>query len=126
MWIGGNDADDAHVLKFTKQGKFLLQVGRAGASTGSNDMANSSRVAKIFVDPRANETYVSDGYGNRRVVVLDADTGEFKRYWGAYGNVPDDTDPGRYDPKAPPAKQFRTRSTVPSCRTTSCCMSATV
>ncbi len=83
VWIGGNDADDAHVLKFTKQGKFLLQVGRAGASTGSNDMANFSRVAKIFVDPRANETYVSDGYGNRRVVVLDADTGEFKRYWGA-------------------------------------------
>ena len=108
VWIGGNDADDAHVLKFTRHGDFLLQVGRAGQSQGSNDMQNFSRVAKIFVDPRANEAYISDGYGNRRVVVIDADTGEFKRYWGAYGNVPDDADLGRYDPRAPAAKQFRT------------------
>ena len=108
VWIGGNDREDAHVLKFTRRGDFLLQVGRAGMSEGSNDMANFSRVAKIFVDPRANEAYISDGYGNRRVVVIDADTGEFKRYWGAYGNVPDDTDPGRYDPRAPAQKQFRT------------------
>jgi DNA-binding beta-propeller fold protein YncE len=108
VWIGGNDRDDAHVLKFTRHGQFLLQVGRAGQSQGSNDMQNFSRVAKIFVDPRANEAYISDGYGNRRVVVIDADTGEFKRYWGAYGNVPDDTDLGRYDPRAPAAKQFRT------------------
>lgn len=108
VWIGGNDREDAHVLKFTRHGQFLLQVGRAGQSQGSNDMQNFSRVAKIFVDPRANEAYISDGYGNRRVVVIDADTGEFKRYWGAYGNVPDDADLGRYDPRAPAAKQFRT------------------
>jgi DNA-binding beta-propeller fold protein YncE len=50
---------------------------------------------------------VADGYGNKRVAVLDADTGKFKRYWGAYGNKPDDADLGRYDPKLPPAKQFR-------------------
>ena len=54
-----------------------------------------------------NEAYVADGYGNKRVVVIDADTGKFKRYWGAYGNKPDDTNLGPYDPDAPPARQFR-------------------
>ena len=107
VWIGGNGGPDAQILKFTRHGQFLMQVGQSGASTGSNDPANFSRVAKIFVDPRENEAYISDGYGNKRVVVLDADTGEFKRYWGAYGNRPDDTDLGRYDPHADPAPQFR-------------------
>jgi DNA-binding beta-propeller fold protein YncE len=64
-------------------------------------------VAKIFVDPKANEAYISDGYLNKRVAVIDADTGKFKRYWGAYGNKPDDKNLGRYDPDAPPAQQFR-------------------
>jgi len=62
----------------------------------------------VAVDPTNGEVYVSDGYGNRRVVVMDADTGKFKRYWGAYGNKPDDTDLGPYNPAAPVAKQFRT------------------
>ena len=75
---------------------------------GSNDTENFGGSAKIFVDPKANEAYVADGYGNRRVAVIDADTGKFKRYWGAYGNKPDDTNLGRYDPDAPPAQQFRT------------------
>jgi DNA-binding beta-propeller fold protein YncE len=108
VWIGGNDPKDAHILKFTKAGKFLLQIGHLGKSGGSNDTENFGRVAKIFVDPKANEAYVADGYGNKRVVVLDADTGKFKRYWGAYGNKPDDTNIGRYEPDAPPAQQFRT------------------
>jgi DNA-binding beta-propeller fold protein YncE len=108
VWIGGNVGTDAHVLKFTRAGTFIAQFGRKGQSKGSNDQENFGRVAKIFVDARTNEAYVADGYGNRRVVVIDADTGKFKRYWGAYGNTPDDTDIGRYDPKAPPAQQFRT------------------
>jgi DNA-binding beta-propeller fold protein YncE len=108
VWIGGNGANDAHVLKFTQDGKFIAQYGKAGQSKGSNDSENFGRVAKIFVDPRANEAYLADGYGNKRVAVIDADTGAFKRYWGAYGNKPDDTDLGPYDPSAPPAQQFRT------------------
>lgn len=108
VWIGGNGGPDAHLLKFTRTGNFLLQIGRKGANAGSNDRVNFGRVAKIFVDPKANEAYVADGYLNKRVVVLDADTGAFKRYWGAYGNRPDDTDLGRYDPTADPAQQFRT------------------
>jgi DNA-binding beta-propeller fold protein YncE len=107
VWIGGNDAKDAHVVKFSADGKFLMQVGRQGKSGGSNDTESFGRVAKIFVDPKANEAYFADGYGNKRVAVIDADTGKFKRYWGAYGNKPDDTDLGNYDPDAPPAQQFR-------------------
>ena len=107
VWIGGNGMKDAHILKFTKDGKFLMQVGRYGKNGGSNDTENFWRVAKIWVDPKANEAYIADGYGNKRVAVLDADTGKMKRYWGAYGNKPDDADLGKYDPNAPPAQQFR-------------------
>jgi DNA-binding beta-propeller fold protein YncE len=106
VWIGGSGAKDAQVLKFTKDGRFLLQVGRLGKTGGSNDPGNFGRPAKIWVDPKTNEAYVADGYGNRRIVVLDADTGRVKRYWGAYGNKPDDIDAGKYNPKAPPARQF--------------------
>ena len=108
VWIGGNGGPDSHLLKFTRQGNFLLQVGSSGGNAGSNDTENFGRVAKIFVDPKDNEAYIADGYLNKRVVVLDAETGAFKRFWGAYGNTPDDTDLGRYDPNAEPAQQFRT------------------
>jgi DNA-binding beta-propeller fold protein YncE len=107
VWIGGNGQKDAQVLKFTKDGKFLMQVGHMGKNAGSNDVDNFWRVAKIWVDPKTNEAYIADGYGNKRVAVIDADTGKMKRYWGAYGNKPDDADLGKYDPKAPPAQQFR-------------------
>ena len=107
VWIGGNDVADAHLLKFTRGGQFLLQLGKPGANAGSNDPVNFWRVAKISIDPAANEAYIADGYGNKRVVVIDVNTGERKRYWGAYGNRPDDTDLGLYDPAAPLAQQFR-------------------
>ena len=110
VWIGGNVGSDAHVLKFTQDGKFIAQFGKPapqGKSWGSNDLENFGRVAKIFVDPKENEAYLADGYGNKRVAVIDADTGKMKRYWGAYGNKPDDTSTGTYDPDAPPIKQFR-------------------
>jgi DNA-binding beta-propeller fold protein YncE len=107
VWIGGNGEKDAHLLKFTKDGKFLMQVGHFGKNAGSNDQENFGRVAKIWVDPKTNEAYVADGYLNKRVAVLDADTGKMKRYWGAYGNKPDDTSLGPYDPAKPPAQQFR-------------------
>ena len=98
---------DNMVLKFTQDGKFLMQIGKPKSSKGSNDIANLRLPAKIFVDARTNEAYIADGYGNHRVIVFDADTGKYKRHWGAYGHKPDDADMGRYDPKAPPAQQFR-------------------
>jgi DNA-binding beta-propeller fold protein YncE len=106
VWIGGNGAKDAHILKFTKDGKFLMQVGKFGQGKGSNDPENFGRVAKIWVDPKTNEAYIADGYGNKRVAVLDADTGKMKRYWGAYGNKPDDAKQPPYDPAAPAPQQF--------------------
>ena len=108
VWIGGNGTNDAHVLKFTQDGKFIAQYGRSGKTAGSNDTVNFGRVAKIFVDPKANEAYLADGYLNKRVAVIDADTGAFKRHWGAYGNKPDDANLGPYNPDLPPVQQFRT------------------
>ena len=123
VWIGGNGGGDSHILKFSRTGEFLAQYGMAGAhrSPGdegaddyiptyegdSSDMQNFGRVAKVVVDPTDNEAYVADGYLNKRVAVLDGDTGEMKRFWGAYGNAPDDTNLGPYDPDAAPAQQFR-------------------
>jgi DNA-binding beta-propeller fold protein YncE len=98
---------DSMVLKFTQQGKFLMAIGNPGASEGSNDVENLGLPAKIFVDPKTNELYIADGYGNKRVIVFDADTGKYKRHWGAYGHKPDDTNLGPYRPDAPPAQQFR-------------------
>ena len=105
VWLGGSGGDDAHILKFTRDGEFLLQIGRHGAGEGSNDLANFGQPAEIDVDPETNEVYIADGYGNRRVAVFDADTGEYKRHWGAYGNRPTD-EAYSYDPDAPLSQQF--------------------
>jgi DNA-binding beta-propeller fold protein YncE len=98
---------DSMILKFSPDGKFLLQIGKAGQSKGSNDPNNVRGPAKIWIDAETNEVYVADGYGNKRVVVFDADTGQYKRHWGAYGNKPDDVNPEPYNPAAPVSQQFR-------------------
>jgi len=99
--------NDNMILKFTQSGKFLMQIGKPGASKGSNDVENVKGAAKMYVDPKTDELYVADGYGNHRVIVFDAETGKYKRHWGAYGNKPDDKPLGRYEPSDPPAQQFR-------------------
>ena len=98
---------DSFIMKFTQDGKLLLQIGKPSSSHGSNDTENLGLPAKTFIDPKTNELYVADGYGNHRVIVFDADTGKYKRHWGAYGHVPDDTPLGNYQPDAPIAQQFR-------------------
>ena len=95
VWIAGRGAtgsgtSENQILKFDAKGKFLLQIGRRGKGTGSNDTANLGQPADIAVYPGTNEVFVADGYGNRRVIVFDATTGAYKRHWGAYGNRPDD------------------------------------
>lgn len=94
VWVGGNGPVD-QVLKFTMSGEFVLQIGQPGESQGNQDMENLGRPADVWVHPPTNELFVADGYGNRRVMVFDADTGEFKRMWGAFGNEPTD---GEADP----------------------------
>lgn len=101
---------DAHIIKFSRTGQMLLQIGHAGKVEGSDSKTGLNRPAGVRVDPSTNEVYVADGLGNHRVVVFDAETGAYKRHWGAYGDKPDDAALGPYDPSAPPAKQFRTVS----------------
>jgi hypothetical protein len=106
VWLAGNGQRDHQLLKFTLDGRFLLQIGRAGASTGSNDPANLNRPADTEVDVQAREVFVADGYGNRRVVVFDSETGAYKRHWGAYGERPHDNALPAYDPARPPSRSF--------------------
>ncbi len=114
VWIGGSqtragrngEPADGMVLKFTNTGKFLMQIGGRGPSKGNLDPTQLSGAANFVVDASANEVFIADGYGNHRVIVFDADTGKFKRLWGAYGKPPTDEPRPAYDPKAPPSTQF--------------------
>jgi len=112
VWLAGNGERDTQILKFSSEGKFLLQIGTHGVHHGSNDTANLWKPSRIFDDPGAGEIYVSDGYGNRRVIVFDRATGAYKRHWGAYGARPSDETLPPYDPAAPPSKQFSTAHCV--------------
>ena len=89
------------VLKFTTDGKFVKQLGKRGPLMSSTDLTQFGRVADLKLDPKANEIYAADGYGNHRVAVLDADTGEIKRIWGAYGKPPTDDALPNYTPDSP-------------------------
>ena len=100
VWVGGNDKDD-QIMKFTPDGKFLMQVGRADTPGGSNSTTRLGRPAHMVTDDAAGELYVADGYGNRRVIVFDAKTGAYKRHWGAYGTkTPTDDKLPAYQPVA--------------------------
>ena len=103
VWLGGNNCptngvprvepvNDDQLLKFTQDGTFVMQIGRSDGSSGNADTMNLHRPADQQVHPPTNELFVADGYGNRRVAVFDAETGEFKRMWGAFGNTPVDDD----------------------------------
>jgi len=90
VWIGGNGKTDHSLIKFTKAGKFVMQIGKKGQSKGNSDTFNVNMAADTFVHARTNELFVADGYGNKRIIVFDADTGAFKRMWGAFGKEPSD------------------------------------
>lgn len=116
VWIGGNGGGDAHVLKLTEDGDVVAQFGEAdarandmdGFTADSHDESSFGRVADVFVDSLENETYLADGYLNKRVAVIDAESGDMQRYWGAYGNEPDDDfDFGPRGENQEPAQQFR-------------------
>jgi DNA-binding beta-propeller fold protein YncE len=110
VWIGGNGQTDSHILKFTRDGKLIMQIGTPGLGgrAANADSTRFGRVAKISFDESKNEAFVADGYLNRRVAVIDMGTGKVKRFWGAYGETPSDSNPGTYDPDAPLIRQFRT------------------
>ena len=85
------------IMKFTMAGKLVMQIGKSGASTGNRDTANVHQATDVFVDTEAREVYAADGYGNKRVIVFDSETGKFKRMWGAFGNPP----PATFGPNVP-------------------------
>jgi 2-keto-4-pentenoate hydratase/2-oxohepta-3-ene-1,7-dioic acid hydratase in catechol pathway len=120
VWIASNGSQDHVVLKFSREGRLLLRIGRPGETGGSNDTARLGQPTAVEVDAEANEVYVADGYRNRRVIVFDAATGAYRRHWGAYGRRPVDGDtaappvpgtaqpwPISYDTTTPP-QQFTT------------------
>lgn len=88
VWVT-SQFDPSQVIKLTNDGKLLLRIGSREA-TSSNDTMNFAGPAGVYVDPKSNEVFIADGYRNRRVIVFDADTGAYKRHWGAYGRPPSD------------------------------------
>ena len=91
LWFSEESRGHA-VVKFTREGKFLLQIGEVDKTNGSNDTKLLGGPSGIDFDPADNEVYIADGYHvNQRVIVFDADTGAYKRHWGRYGLKPDDT-----------------------------------
>src|SRR6185503_8900741 len=72
VWLGGNScpsnglpglkpvADD-QLLKFTQDGKFVMQVGRSNQSKGNADTGNFHRPADAQLYPQTNELFVADG-----------------------------------------------------------------
>ena len=106
-YVWTNARESNLTLKFTRDGTHVLTIGRFDETGGSNDTELMGRPAEIWVDPVDNEVFVADGYGNRRVVVFDGETGSYLRHWGAYGETPDD----EYRPEpgsAEPSRQLRT------------------
>ena len=108
VWIG--TYMHHRVQKFTRDGKLVLTIGQYDKNAGSNDTTLLGGPSGIWVDPKTNEAFISDGYRNRRVIVFDGATGKYLRHWGAYGNKPDDTE--KFDPKTMASgalpKQFST------------------
>jgi len=107
VWIGGNGGGDSHILVFSRDGDYIRTIGMPGEPVDSNSETHFGRVAEIAIDAEANEAYIADGYTHKRVAVVDVATGAFKRYWGAYGNTPDDEADVTYTPGQPGPQQCR-------------------
>jgi hypothetical protein len=106
VWLAGNGKKDGQLLKFTMDGKFVLQIGKQGDGNDSNATDRLGSPADLAVDVAAKEVFAADGYANRGVVVFDYETGAYKRHWGAYGERPSDEKQPKYDPAKSPSRQF--------------------
>ncbi len=121
LWIGGNNPtgqsvsrrSDDMLLKLTIGGTLVSQFGRRDRSGGNTDTMNLKRAADVFVYAKTNDAFVADGYGNRRVIVMDADSGAFKRMWGAFGNTPLDPPPPAPRPTPPAGGTVATPAPAP-------------
>jgi DNA-binding beta-propeller fold protein YncE len=110
VWVGGEGRGVNQILKFTQDGKFVMQIGKSGQSKGLKDTLNFVGPTDMVVWPKTNELFVGDTGGHGRVVVLDADTGKFKRMWGGFGK---ESIPRRMRKPGARGLQERMSTTVP-------------
>jgi DNA-binding beta-propeller fold protein YncE len=96
-WATNEQGGDGFVLKFDMDGNFKMRIGGTPKGPDSNDTHGGIhetpvlyQAADMVVDPATNRLYVADGYGNRRVLIVDANTGKYIGHFGAYGNNPVD------------------------------------
>jgi len=105
-FVWTNAREQHQILKFTREGKLVLTIGKFNETGGSNDPNLLGRPADMYVSPATNELFVVDGYTNHRVIVFNAETGKYLRHWGAYGERPDDADRRPAGTDAPPSRQL--------------------
>ena len=96
-WTTNKEGGDGFVLKFDMNGNFKMRVGGTPKGPDSNDTHGGIngtpllyQATDMVLDPATNRLYISDGYGNRHVVIIDAETGKYIGHFGAYGNNPID------------------------------------
>lgn len=82
VWL--TDVALHQVYKYTRDGELLLTLGERGVS--GNDATHFNRPTDVAVAPDGS-VFVSDGYGNTRVIKFSAD-GKFVSQWGEPGNGP--------------------------------------
>jgi hypothetical protein len=103
-WAANFGGDDSQILKFKADGTFVLAIGKQGMTKPNSNDTNGGingtpqpyLVADFTVDPKTNILWIADGYGNRRVLMVDAATGKYIGHFGAYGQNPvigESTDP---------------------------------
>jgi len=117
VWVGGATPGDT-LLKFTKDGELVGEFGRRGPAVSFSEQQQDNQQTELLLrgvaaaefDEEARELFIADGYLNRRVLVFDMDTFEFKRGWGAYGKplaeISNDVPPP-HDPDTPPRDDFQ-------------------
>jgi DNA-binding beta-propeller fold protein YncE len=82
VWVA--DIGTHVVQKYTPEGKLLLTLGTLGVL--GRDKAHFNRPTDMAITP-AGDIFVSDGYGNSRVVHFDKD-GKYVKEWGELGTKP--------------------------------------
>jgi DNA-binding beta-propeller fold protein YncE len=82
VWI--SDIGNHTVMQFTPEGKLLKTLGTRGVA--GNDNAHFDQPTDMAITPDG-QVFVSDGYGNSRVVHFDRD-GRYVKSWGKLGTAP--------------------------------------
>jgi DNA-binding beta-propeller fold protein YncE len=94
VWVTGYDPDDDAILKYSPDGKFLRRYGQHGKSGGDSSTEFFQSPPSVYHDVKNRELFIADGYGGRRVIAINSDTGKLTRMWSAYGKPPGSLKPG--------------------------------